>query len=611
MACKPLDPRRKRAKSVRPPENDARGIIAPLDDDLGDLKVEDQVSDGGVVETNDKWEELANKYETLEKQVHDYLQEEAKTEGWNPPIVKFPPKMTREEWDKHQVTHTPYAPGCKHCVAARAIRRRHPRKRQHSIKVKDVDGSDEGPTKVSMDYMYLSERSQGDQESANNLPHLVVLDHRHGRLWAHRVPQKGVLGKAEWVPRRVTQDLHNNGMNNVTIHVKTDQEPAIVSLQTAMQDLIPDHIIPISSPVRESECNGRIENGIRRAQEKIRTLRHQLENNIKQRVPYDAPVMAWLVRWVAELLSKYAVGDDGKTPYERIHREDCVIPLVPFGETVMYVPLKTVHRNKGIPAKKAGVWLGVNERTEEMLIGTEFGVIKCRTVDRFNEKDRWHKHNVLGMIGTPWEPVPGRNGQHIPVDVADDGQHMGPDNENEEQKDKTINDEDDEQDFKESIDTFHVSRKAVREFGETVGCPVCDIIKVRGDRPGRIGRHHPEECRKRILAMMMHDPAYRHVVKRYKSRVNGDGDNIEGDIDNILRDTQQHNTQKDHMLTKCPTAIAGTQHTTTTRPTRDNDEQEEIATMRDTVKKPLRKSREISRFKRGSLQANKAAIWDP
>ena len=68
----------------------------------------------------------------------------------------------------------------------------------------------------------------------------------------------------------------------------------------------------------------------------------------------------------------------GKTPYERIRKEDCVTPLAPFGETIMYLPLKTVHRNKGIPAKRIGTWLGINERIDETLVGTKRGVVKCR-----------------------------------------------------------------------------------------------------------------------------------------------------------------------------------------------------------------------------------------
>ena len=216
-----------------------------------------------------------------------------------------------------------------------------PKRRKHNIIVADIDGSKDGPTKISMDYMYLSERNGNNQDITNNPPHLVVFDHRHGRVWAHRVPQKGVLGKAEWVPRRIIQDLANNGVQDVTLHVKFDQEPAMLNVQIALQDFQPNRIIPINSPVGQSECNGRIENAIRRAQEKVRALRHQLENGIKCKVPGEAQIMSWLVRWAAELLSKYVVGDDGRTPYERIHKEDCVTPLVPFGEMVFYFPLIT------------------------------------------------------------------------------------------------------------------------------------------------------------------------------------------------------------------------------------------------------------------------------
>lgn len=230
--------------------------------------------------------------------------------------------------------------------------------------------------------------NKGEQDTQNNPPNLVVIEHRHGRVWAHRVPNKGVMGKAEWVPRRVVQDLSNNGMQNVTIHMKTDQEPAMINVQTAMQELHPDRIIPMHSTVGESECDGCVENAIRRVQEKIRAIRHQVECNINSKILDKAPVLAWSVRCAAELLSKYAVGDDGKTPYERIRKEDCATPLVPFGETVMHLPLKTVHRNRGVPAKRIRAWLGVSERTEEALVGTKQGVVKCRTVERLGEAER-------------------------------------------------------------------------------------------------------------------------------------------------------------------------------------------------------------------------------
>ena len=119
-----------------------------------------------------------------------------------------------------------------------------------------------------------------------------------------------------------------------------------------MQEAMPNMIIPVNSPVGESESNGRVENSIRRVQEKIRTLRHHVEQHAKIKISEQSPVMAWMVRWAAELISKYSRGDDGKSPYERIGGEPSRVFLVPFGEKVMYLQFKTARGNKGEPAKK-------------------------------------------------------------------------------------------------------------------------------------------------------------------------------------------------------------------------------------------------------------------
>ena len=77
-----------------------------------------------------------------------------------------------------------------------------------------------------------------------------------------------------------------------------------------------------------------LDSRVRRIQEKTRALRHGLERGIKDKVQDNAPIMAWLVRWAAELISKYSCGGDGESPHERIHGEKCTTPLVPFGEPV-------------------------------------------------------------------------------------------------------------------------------------------------------------------------------------------------------------------------------------------------------------------------------------
>ena len=154
-----------------------------------------------------------------------------------------------------------------------------------------------------MDYMYLHERRGKYREAAHNPPHMIMIEHTKGRCWAYRVPNKGILEDAHWLPKRMVQDLDNMGLKNKKIQLKADQEPAIVSVQEAIQEIRPD-VIPTNSPVGESECNGRVENCIRRVQEKIRTLRHHMDSHEKMKIEEQSPLMVWMVRWAAEFLSK-------------------------------------------------------------------------------------------------------------------------------------------------------------------------------------------------------------------------------------------------------------------------------------------------------------------
>ena len=64
------------------------------------------------------------------------------------------------------------------------------------------------------------------------------------------------------------RDIDNMGYNDVTIQIKSDQEPAIVAVQEYVRMHRSSPPIPFNSPVGESECNGRVENAIRRVKKK-------------------------------------------------------------------------------------------------------------------------------------------------------------------------------------------------------------------------------------------------------------------------------------------------------------------------------------------------------
>ena len=98
--------RRQRATAVRPQEFEARKIIAPVDGGFGERNEGacDGPSDEGGAKA--EWEELADKCDQVEKKVKEHLEDQQDLGVIDPPIINAPPKMPKEEWEKHQVTHT-------------------------------------------------------------------------------------------------------------------------------------------------------------------------------------------------------------------------------------------------------------------------------------------------------------------------------------------------------------------------------------------------------------------------------------------------------------------------------------------------------------------------
>ena len=87
-------------------------------------------------------------------------------------------------------------------------------------------------------------------------------------------------------------------------------------------------------------------------------------------------------------LSRFQVGSDGKTPYERRKNRRCRIEVVPFGEKVWYKQIREGkdRKDKFESEQKEGVWLGHSRTSNEVLIGTKEGVVRTCTITRQPEK---------------------------------------------------------------------------------------------------------------------------------------------------------------------------------------------------------------------------------
>ena len=102
----------------------------PTEVDTGEAENDEEVVLGSEVSGAQigEWDEMRAQVEELTDRDVQHFDDQSDQSERKPTIVKAPPQPTKVEIEQHQSTHTPYASLCKHCVAARAIRRQHPTK---------------------------------------------------------------------------------------------------------------------------------------------------------------------------------------------------------------------------------------------------------------------------------------------------------------------------------------------------------------------------------------------------------------------------------------------------------------------------------------------------
>ena len=114
------------------------------------------------------------------------------------------------------------------------------------------------------------------------------------------------------------------------------------------------------------------------------------------------PILGWAVRHTAWILTRYAVKENGLTPYRMLRGKDYNGVVVEFGECVLY-------KIPGLQPKLAtrwekGLWLGKRNSTDEHIIGTEEGTAMARTVQRRPEEHRWSRDVFKKLVATASHP---------------------------------------------------------------------------------------------------------------------------------------------------------------------------------------------------------------
>ena len=115
---------------------------------------------------------------------------------------------------------------------------------------------------------------------------------------------------------------------------RTDGEAALIAVTTKLAKFHGGRVVPEDVPRGESQSNGTAEEAGKTVREYTRVLKEQLEDKANTKLQPGDAITAWMIRWAAMLYSRYAVGKDGRTPYERRRGRRCRVPAVSFGERV-------------------------------------------------------------------------------------------------------------------------------------------------------------------------------------------------------------------------------------------------------------------------------------
>ena len=396
--------------------------------------------------------------------------------------VCAPMRVSKEEREEHERTHLPYRAWCPHCVKGRGRRTAHKKKAER-------EDSDAVP-RIVLDYFFMSD---SDQKAHQN-PILVMIDESTGDRYARAVGQKGLGREREmdWLIKDMSDELkswgHSGGAGGRLI-MKSDNEKAIVVVRDALAKYHGGRNTPESPAPNESQSNGLVEEAGKTIREIARVLKEQLEDKAEMSIKPDDAIVLWMIRWSAMCLSRFQVGQDGRTAYERRRGRKCQLPVVPFGEKVWYHQAREgkERKDKFVSEVKEGIWLGHTRSSNEAVVGTKDGVVRAHTIKRREADERWDGKMVREIRGTPQQPDPTKAGVAIPLRV-----NFDPPVDSTPLESRPLRQE-------KGMRRMMITGKLLEKYGYTEGCEGC---KCKRSGMTDVRSDHTEACRARIEAAM-------------------------------------------------------------------------------------------------------------
>ena len=161
--------------------------------------------------------------------------------------------------------------------------------------------------------------------------------------------------------------------------MKSENGPALTSLiasWSAMRAMTSgSRMIIENSPVGSSKSNGIVERAIQSMQGMIRTIRSDIDGRWGEKIDATHSISPWIAEHARFLLTRFEVGRDGKTPYERLKGKSAKVQEMSFAEGILW-KRKRVGGSLGklTCMWKDGICLGVKATTAEFIVENRNGV---------------------------------------------------------------------------------------------------------------------------------------------------------------------------------------------------------------------------------------------
>ena len=109
------------------------------------------------------------------------------------------------------------------------------------------------------------------------------------------------------------------------------------------------------------------------------------------------------IRYARFVLSRFTVRPDGRTPFQYLLGTPCVSLLCMFGESVFaLISDLEVRAAKLTNRWISGCWWGRDASSDEHLVGTKHGLLKCRSVRRKPPGEQWSRRETIEARGKKW-----------------------------------------------------------------------------------------------------------------------------------------------------------------------------------------------------------------